>query len=255
MLLKGKNNASGQLYEALSGGSATCKITSGHTFTGIEFPFNMTIYDLDTNGNPINYEIVQVASITPNTGYDTFSITRAQEGTSDVGHLIGKRCANLITYAIVDGINDKFDQIDADVGDISTLTTTDKTSVVNAINENVSQLAEIENVQLPLKANKIQENWITPTLINNWSLALNGDVAYYKDNFNIVRLKGYLQPGNSYCFILPVGYRPFRTINTPCVIDGVTSGYVVIFGNGRVYPFISEAKPVYLDGVSFRGEV
>ena len=106
MLLKGKNNAVGQLYAGIGGLATTCQITAGHTFTGIETPFNMTIYDLSETNDVINYEIATVTNIAINVGYDTFSITRAQEGTSAQGHLIGKNCANLITYGIVDGIND-----------------------------------------------------------------------------------------------------------------------------------------------------
>ena len=106
MLLKGKNNAVGQLYASIDGLATTCQITAGHTFTGIEMPFNMTIYDLSETDDVINYEIVTVTNIATNVGYDIFSITRAQEGTSAQGHLIGKNCANLITYGIIDGIND-----------------------------------------------------------------------------------------------------------------------------------------------------
>lgn len=152
MLLKGKNNAHGVLYELLQGIDSTCKIAAGHTFTGIETPFNMTIYDLDLNNEPTNYEIVTVTNIVIDTLYDTFSITRAQEGTSAMGHDAGKRCANLITYGIIDGINDKLTAIDntiniieVDIGDVDILTTTSKI-VVGAINELDSEYLVTDSV-------------------------------------------------------------------------------------------------------------
>ena len=106
-MLKGKNNAHGQLYSSLSGGETTCQIANGHTFEGIETPFNMTIFEFDQNRDPINYEIVQVTNITTDVDYDTFTIVRGQEGTSDVGHVAGKPCANFITYGIIDSIHEE----------------------------------------------------------------------------------------------------------------------------------------------------
>jgi len=64
------------------------------------------------------------------------------------------------------------------------------------------------------KADKTQENWITPTLVNGWT-ATNGTPQYYKDNFGIVHFRGGLNPANktdTSVFMLPDGYTPSATI-------------------------------------------
>ena len=46
-----------------------------------------------------------------------------------------------------------------------------------------AELADIENIQLPLKANKLQEAWITPTLSNGYtSHPSYPEVAYRKND-------------------------------------------------------------------------
>jgi len=97
MRIHGGNNMRGSLYEALTDINTIAKIKKGHTFVGMEFPFNMTIYDINSQLQPTNYEIVQVTSITPTTNYDEFAITRGQENTSAISHLVNKNVANLIT--------------------------------------------------------------------------------------------------------------------------------------------------------------
>ena len=58
------------------------------------------------------------------------------------------------------------------------------------------------------KANKVQEAWITPTLLNGWVATM--PVSYCKDEFGIVRVKGFVNSGTigSTVFTLPIGYRP-----------------------------------------------
>ena len=65
---------------------------------------------------------------------------------------------------------------------------------------------------LNLKANKVQEAWITPTLLNGWTTGDNlmfAPIQYKKDNFGFVHLRGAISNGvsNTIC-VLPVGYRP-----------------------------------------------
>ena len=60
------------------------------------------------------------------------------------------------------------------------------------------------------KANKVQEDWITPSLLNGWTSISGSTVAYFKDTLGFVHLKGKAATGtiNQDMFILPLGYRP-----------------------------------------------
>jgi hypothetical protein len=72
--------------------------------------------------------------------------------------------------------------------------------------------------EIATKANKIQQAFIAPTLLNSWvNFKTTGDEAvagYYKDDMNIVRIKGTVKSGtiNEAIFTLPVGYRPSEKI-------------------------------------------
>ena len=61
------------------------------------------------------------------------------------------------------------------------------------------------------KANKKQEDWITPTLINGWQTYPDVPFQYRKDSMGMVNFRGRLNPINktdiAFC-ILPVSYRP-----------------------------------------------
>lgn len=58
------------------------------------------------------------------------------------------------------------------------------------------------------KANKNQENWITPTLINGWiGYDANSVPQYRKDEFGKVTICGMVKSGANIIFVLPNGYR------------------------------------------------
>lgn len=97
------------------------------------------------------------------------------------------------------------------------------------------------------KANKVQENWIEVIdFFNGW---IEGDPqynrpAFYKDEFNNVRLRGVFKNGlsDNTVFILPEGYRPSK-IQLLCGINGIAvgalvavniDGSVVFYANGQV---------------------
>ena len=117
-----------------------------------------------------------------------------------------------------------------------------------------------ERTQLDIreKADKKQENWISPTLINGWVAtdSLAYPVGFYKDEFGIVRLKGLVQGGVGSIFTLPVGYRSKNVVSgflaqatssdTPAKVNTTTSGNVSC-QNG--------VTGIYLDGIAFRAEV
>ena len=78
-----------------------------------------------------------------------------------------------------------------------------------------ARFEELETQSIALdakKANNVQEAWIKPTLINEWTTgdnALFAPIQYKKDNFGFVHLRGGIANGvNRTICTLPVGYRP-----------------------------------------------
>jgi hypothetical protein len=64
-----------------------------------------------------------------------------------------------------------------------------------------------------VKADKVQEDWITPTLLNGWVNFDTNSYAvcqYFKDNIGIVHARGFIKSGTigSTIFNFPAGYRP-----------------------------------------------
>lgn len=114
-----------------------------------------------------------------------------------------------------------------EIGLLSGLLTTAKTSIVNAINELFNG-----------KANKAQEAWITPTLLNGWSSFAGAPVQFMKDQFGFVHLKGVLTTGTKAqrSFTLPVGYRPGKVVLfiSNSGYDDYTTGYIATDGGFTV---------------------
>ena len=109
---------------------------------------------------------------------------------------------------------------------------------------------------LNLKANKVQEAWFTPTLINGW-VAFGGaedGPAYYKDNFGNVKLRGVVKSGtlSVSTFMLPIGYRPAKN-KYFAVISNNVPGFVLIDPYGGVIPLAGTSNVfVALDSISFK---
>jgi len=106
------------------------------------------------------------------------------------------------------------------------------------------------------KASKVQEAWIAPTLLNGWVNfgAPYGDAKYYKDEFGIVHLEGFIKSGtvNQTCFQLPLGYRPEKALLIPCFSNG-TIGVIVITVLGEVQPTVpSNNTNLSLSNASFK---
>jgi hypothetical protein len=127
-----------------------------------------------------------------------------------------------------------------EVGLLSGLLTATKTSIVNAINELFNN-----------KANKAQENWITPTLLNGWS----GTVKYRKTTTNRLEFKGSATGGISgqVVFSLISGYRPLSSTDLMMRI-GYTSntvGFLFVNNAGSVIITASNTSLNYIfDGLS-----
>ena len=126
----------------------------------------------------------------------------------------------------------------------------DNTSDVNKPVSTATQTA------LNLKANKLQEAWITPTLINGW-VAFGGaedGPTYYKDDFGNVKLRGVVKSGtlSVSIFKLPIGYRPAKNKYCPVISNNVP-GFVLIDPSGGVIPHAGTSNVfVALDSISFK---
>lgn len=114
------------------------------------------------------------------------------------------------------------------------------------------------NAALALKADKAQEAWITPTLINGWEAYDTAifPIGYYKDALGRVWLRGALKTGtaNTVCFNLPAGYRPGKAAVFVSRTTLTTAlGWVLPSGNVTAATG-AYATYVALDGISFRAE-
>ena len=104
------------------------------------------------------------------------------------------------------------------------------------------------------KANKKQEDWITPTLLNGWAEVNSSTtpVRFMKDEFGFVHLKGQIQNGlhATNIFELPVGYRPsdlllFPIYNANRIEINSKGGSTVMSPSGKIS----------LSGIHFKAEV
>lgn len=72
--------------------------------------------------------------------------------------------------------------------------------------------------------------WITPALLNGWTLSSNGvfPARYCKDGVGIVHVNGIVTGGatETVVFRLPAGYRPKTTIRTPTIIMSGTNVFI-----------------------------
>ena len=107
------------------------------------------------------------------------------------------------------------------------------------------------------KANKVQEAWITPTLLNGWVQHTSFEnAAYMKDEFGFVHFQGMVKSGTigQTIFSLPAGYRPdgsrFMTINS-----NNSFGQLFVDKYGVVSPQIGSNNWLSLDQIVFKAEV
>ena len=106
------------------------------------------------------------------------------------------------------------------------------------------------------KANKTQEAWITPTLINGWTEQSGYPVRYMKDEMGFVHLKGRMSGTtlNTAAFILPVGYRHTSDhLHFPLISNNAFGGLHVA-SNGVVTINVGAITNVSLNGITFRVE-
>ena len=83
------------------------------------------------------------------------------------------------------------------------------------------------------------EAWVEPTLLNSWENhgASNTEVAYRKDAFGQVHIRGGVKNGSSgtaVVFVLPVGYRPAISMQFPAISSAGTFTRCDISNGGNV---------------------
>ena len=111
--------------------------------------------------------------------------------------------------------------------------------------------------ELGKKANKQQEPWITPTMLNGW---VNYDEAtyvkcgYYKDTLGIVHLRGFIKSGeiNKTIFSLPPGYQPEALSYFPTSSVNTAGTITISSFTGDVICTHGNNIWVTLDGISFK---
>lgn len=111
------------------------------------------------------------------------------------------------------------------------------------------------------KANREQEDWIRPTLLNGWKSRVSSAyplVSYYKDDFGIVHLKGTTVDGEEkLMFTLPEGYRPedrYNLFATPDTYADSTNLFAIINvkSDGSVEVSNASLNRITLNNISFR---
>ena len=115
--------------------------------------------------------------------------------------------------------------------------------------------------ELGKKANKQQEAWIAPTLLNGWTnfnISNFPHASFYKSEVGKVDTQGLVTGGASstVAFVLPTGYRPSKTLHLQAMQTNGVSTHITVFPSGSVSIFFT-GTPTYvsLTGISFRAEV
>ena len=105
------------------------------------------------------------------------------------------------------------------------------------------------------KASKVQEAWITPTLLNGTTFVASFNVQYMKDSLGFVHCRGRLVPASSgaIAWVMPGGYRPDRIINTyaPDTTNAFKTVEFSTAGESIAY-YTSFSGNLVLDGISFK---
>ena len=109
------------------------------------------------------------------------------------------------------------------------------------------------------KANRVQEAWITPTLLNGWTAvnSTSNPVGYYIDTLGRVWLRGLITGGTlaTTAFQVPIGYRPLVNVNYITFsgfTNNNTAGKVYSNATGNVLIGSTANVNISLDGISWR---
>ena len=100
------------------------------------------------------------------------------------------------------------------------------------------------------KANKVQEAWITPTLLNG----ATGTIQYRKNEFGRVEFKGLISGvAGSALITMPAGYRPTGAAMFTCRNGSTSISNIQIQAGGGLYLEYpsSGTQGAYMDGVTY----
>jgi hypothetical protein len=138
--------------------------------------------------------------------------------------------------------------------DISFDVASNRSAQISGLLESASYQAK----QIDTKASKVQEDWIEPTLLNGWvnyDIAEHRKVGFYKDEFDVVHLKGMIKDGtttsNTNLFVLPLGYRLDTITYFPTFSNNILGG-IKITALGEVQFRVGSNIWFSLDGISFK---
>lgn len=105
-----------------------------------------------------------------------------------------------------------------------------------AVNENTNKITDLSykfSVLTETKANKHQQQFIEPFLMNAYTQISGGQIGYYKDDFGIVHIVLDVTGGSGAITILPVEYRPKYDVTRIIEYNG-SAGIVTVNKNGEV---------------------
>lgn len=145
------------------------------------------------------------------------------------------------TTPVVGKIDGKASEVSINAHNTSETSHTDIRGQLSAIDAEIAE-----------KANKVQEAWIFPTILNGWiDINPSRPVGYYKDETGIVRLRGRLSTGSTSLppFILPSGYFVGSSQYFSASSD---SGFAKLTVNFAGNIICSKNDNISLDGISFR---
>ena len=118
-------------------------------------------------------------------------------------------------------------------------------------------LIDALSVEINKKANKTQEGWIAPVLLNGWTTPSARVTRYFKDEFGMVHVEGTMQDGTSTTlFTLPQGYRPSAALYEAAIVwdstSAISSGLLMLDTSGNLQITSSPRFKYIIFSFSFR---
>ncbi len=105
--------------------------------------------------------------------------------------------------------------------------------------------------EIAKKANRQQEGWITPTLLNGYVSDSGKEIQFFKDSLGFVHIRGAVREGvfPEPIFVLPYGFRPSRVQSFPTITGLQSNGQADVIANGNTR--VRSAGNHTFDGISF----
>lgn len=217
-MLGAKNNAVTVLGANMTSSQTTMTVVNGSVFPAV--PFVVTVEN----------EIMTVTNVAGN----TLTVTRGSESTTPATHTAGVSVENRWTAGMHAEIVAQLADFTTQQGLLTGLLTTAKTSLVAAINELFNN-----------KANKVQEAWITPVLLNGATFPASVEgLKFRKNQFGELEFKGEITTvASGTQFNMPDGYYNTSKVkrnnlwvigsNTRTTYQISTTGNFAIYGAGQ----------------------